>query len=416
MPPPCKQPTHVMPHQRALPLDNLRAVLILVVVLDHAARAFSPASGINHFFPLHSSWFLDLDPGAPIFSWLTELQSAFAIPLLFFISGLMFEPSLQRKGAGSYLRGRSLRLAIPLACIVFLLAPLCLYLPYLQAWIPFSPADFLSHTFGTLTINPAHGWFLWMLLLFNVLAVFWRSAGSSSYHRLRLWAGRFCRLPFGFPLLLIAASVLSHCAGNSPATGAEVPLWDFVSGPFAFDTSLLPRDLTFFLLGVLLGQPEARSKSNLFWPAVRHHPWFWCLLSLLLTLLASGRTEGAGSTLVTGLLCAALTLTCLSLVFCFLDRDLTGWPLFPEHSLAVYTLHLPLVVWTEYLLAPYISSPTVVLVLAVMAAVWLSAGTAQAYRWAALPARCHRPAPNTRPGHLRPGSLQHCSLGKEAPQ
>ncbi|MFW5791249.1 MAG: acyltransferase family protein [Desulfohalobiaceae bacterium] len=372
-----------MLHQRALPLDNLRAVLILVVVLDHAARAFSPESGIDHFLPLHSSWFLDLDPDAPLFSWLTDLQRAFAIPLLFFISGLLFEPSLQRRGVGSYLRSRSLRLGIPLAGIVFLLAPLCLYLPYLQTWIHFSPGDFFRHSFDTVTINPAHGWFLWMLLLFNVLTVFWRSSSSSSYHRLRSCAVRFCRLPFGFPLLLIAASVVSHCAGNCTATGRAVPLWNFVSGPFAFDTSLLPRDLTFFLLGVLLGQPEARSKSNFFWPAVRHHPWPWCLLSLLLALLASGWIEGVGSTLVTGLLCATLTLTCLSLGFRFLDRDLTGWPLFPEHSLAVYILHLPLLIWTEYILAFYVSSRAALLILADLAAVWTSAGTAGAYRWAA---------------------------------
>jgi glucan biosynthesis protein C len=108
-------------------LDNLRAVVILLVLSFHSVLAylnFLPASPFPFDSPPHlwrafpivdrDRWF-----GFDLFcAW----QDIFLMSLFFFLSGLFVWASLERKGIPRFLYDRLVRLGVPFALVVALLS------------------------------------------------------------------------------------------------------------------------------------------------------------------------------------------------------------------------------------------------------------------------------------------------------
>src|SRR5690348_18500327 len=126
-----------MSPRSSLALDNLRAVVILLVLSFHSVLAYL------QFLPTEPFPF-DSPPyqwrAIPIIDshrWLgfdlyCAWQDVFLISLFFFLSGLFVWPSLNRKGAAHSLNGRLLRLGLPFALVAAVLMPVTLYPTYLQ--------------------------------------------------------------------------------------------------------------------------------------------------------------------------------------------------------------------------------------------------------------------------------------------
>src|ERR1700737_4085123 len=107
----------------SLALDNLRGLVILLVLSFHSVLAyldFLPASPFPfdnppylwRAFPVvdHQRWF-----GFDLFcAW----QDVFLMSLFFFLSGLSFCPSLERKGARIFLHDRVLRVGVRFSLFV----------------------------------------------------------------------------------------------------------------------------------------------------------------------------------------------------------------------------------------------------------------------------------------------------------
>ena len=66
------------------------------------------------------------------FSLFAGFNDIFFMSLMFFLSGLFVWHSLQRKGAGKFVRDRLLRLGVPFVLAAALIAPLAYYPTYLQ--------------------------------------------------------------------------------------------------------------------------------------------------------------------------------------------------------------------------------------------------------------------------------------------
>src|SRR5438876_12437912 len=125
------------PARASLAIDNLRAVVILLVLAFHAVLAylsFLPAAPFAfdsppflwRSFPIVDTvrWF-----GFDLFcAWL----DVFLMSFFFLLSGLFAWPSLSRKGARAFLLDRARRLGVPFAIVVLLLMPLAHYPAYLQ--------------------------------------------------------------------------------------------------------------------------------------------------------------------------------------------------------------------------------------------------------------------------------------------
>ena len=125
----------------SLALDNLRAVVILIVLAFHSVLAYvewTPATSAGfddppyawRAFPIVDShrWF-----GFDLFcAW----QDVYLMSLLFLLSGLFVWPSLLRKRNWGFLRDRLLRLGLPFVFGVVFLVPLAIYPAYRSGrWI-----------------------------------------------------------------------------------------------------------------------------------------------------------------------------------------------------------------------------------------------------------------------------------------
>lgn len=103
-----------MKKKRLWYIENLRVALMILVVLQHAVRAYGSVVW----------WFVD-DAKAPLLERFTAVNSSFFMSLFFFISFYFMPSSYDRKGFWQFHKDRFLRLFVPLVAYVTLLyAPL----------------------------------------------------------------------------------------------------------------------------------------------------------------------------------------------------------------------------------------------------------------------------------------------------
>ena len=106
---------------RLLYLDNVRYLLILLVVLFHSACSYSD---VVPFWPFHDSVKSHLADIVIMF------LNVFMMPILFFIAGYFTLPSLQKEGACRFLVSKFKRLGIPWLVITVFLLPVLDYIHY----------------------------------------------------------------------------------------------------------------------------------------------------------------------------------------------------------------------------------------------------------------------------------------------
>src|SRR5437870_1149878 len=116
-------------------LDNLRAVVIVIIVAFHsviAYVAYLPATPYPFDAPPYLWTTFPIIDSARWFGF--DLFCAFEdihiIALMYLLSGLFVWPSLARKGRWGFLRDRMLRLGVPFALVVGILMPLTHYATY----------------------------------------------------------------------------------------------------------------------------------------------------------------------------------------------------------------------------------------------------------------------------------------------
>lgn len=97
-----------MPPARTGYIDNIRSLMIIFVIMMHAAVTYS---GLGMWY-YNEGGQLDFFSLAFFAFFQTHLQ-AFFMSLLFLIAGYFAAKSLQRKGSAQFIRGRFIRLGIP---------------------------------------------------------------------------------------------------------------------------------------------------------------------------------------------------------------------------------------------------------------------------------------------------------------
>ncbi|MBV8169251.1 MAG: acyltransferase [Alphaproteobacteria bacterium] len=157
-------------------LNNLRAVVILIVVAFHSALAYLRFLGPDPF-PFDSPpylWraFAIVDSRRWLgFDLFCAWQDVFLMSLMFFLSALFAWPSLTRKGRGKFLADRVQRLGVPYLFAVVVVMPLALYPTYRVTASDPSLAGYARH-YLALPFWPAGPmWFLWVLLALTLVGV-----------------------------------------------------------------------------------------------------------------------------------------------------------------------------------------------------------------------------------------------------
>ena len=107
---------------RLLYIDNLRWVMILLVVSMHAAVTYSH---LGSWYYMENSPVSTTEAG--IFATYQATLQSFFMGFLFFIAGYFIPGAYDKKGAAKFIRDRAFRLGLPLLFFVFVLQPIAVY-------------------------------------------------------------------------------------------------------------------------------------------------------------------------------------------------------------------------------------------------------------------------------------------------
>jgi glucan biosynthesis protein C len=235
-------------------IDNLRAVVIVMVLAFHAMTAYIAFTPAHPFaldappylwraFPIvdQQRWFgFDLFCG-----WL----DVFLMSFFYLLSGLFVWSSLTRKGPTAFLQDRLLRLGLPFAAVVMLLMPLTLYPSYVQSTGDTTIAGYWR-TWLSLPLWPSGpAWFLWLLVLWDALA-------AGAYLLVRRQGDRVLRLSFYArqrPAIFLGGLVLGSALAYVPLALIFGPAQWFQAGPFAVQLCRPLHYVLYFFAGAAIG-------------------------------------------------------------------------------------------------------------------------------------------------------------------
>lgn len=146
-----------------------------IVALDRA-RTFGTLLVVIHHSVVNYTYFGNGDRIRWLgFDLVVLFNDSFFMAFMFLISGLFVHDSLARRGAAGYLRQRAWRLGVPLLISIFVLIPIAYYASFLRYHLPgTTDFNFFHYWWHMLTIGPwpsGQSWFLWVLLVFDIIAV-----------------------------------------------------------------------------------------------------------------------------------------------------------------------------------------------------------------------------------------------------
>ncbi len=153
-------------------IDNIRSLMIALVVMMHAAVTYS---GFGGWYYVENK---EVDFASQvIFGFFQSFLQAFFMALLFMIAGYFVVASLQKKGAARFIKARLFRLGVPTLFYMLLLHPLSVKLIHSDLNL----SAFYAKGFKTFSIFSWNGpmWFAAALLVFSLLYVPVKRLGSS---------------------------------------------------------------------------------------------------------------------------------------------------------------------------------------------------------------------------------------------
>ena len=163
-----------MPLKRSLYLDQIKAVIVALVIAIHVPVAFFDIGWIGVHIPVEGS----VGPFfTGFFRWYGYALNSFIMPMMFLISGYFVPRSVHKKGVLQYLQGRLQRLGIPLVAGMLLINNSSILL---SSWSPGS--RWAGQAFNDLPYNTVIVlWFLVVLLAFDLLYCGWVGLRGDRY-------------------------------------------------------------------------------------------------------------------------------------------------------------------------------------------------------------------------------------------
>ncbi|MBN1310407.1 MAG: acyltransferase family protein [Anaerolineae bacterium] len=155
--------SQALPKSRIVFIDNLRVLLVILVVLHHVAIIFG-AEGNWYYYENQAD-----DIASGILTLFVAINQSYFMGFYFLIAGYFTVPALDRKGSKRFLQDRLLRLGVPLIFYIFVINPL---LRYVLAVNVEGYAGSLGHyVTGNLPFASGSLWFLHTLLIFTLIYV-----------------------------------------------------------------------------------------------------------------------------------------------------------------------------------------------------------------------------------------------------
>ena len=232
-----------------------------ITALDRA-RTFTTLLVVIHHSVVNYTYFGNGDRMRWLgFDLVVLFNDSFFMAFMFLISGLFVHDSLTRRGAADYLRRRLLRLGVPLLVSIFVFIPIAYYASFLRYHLPgTTDFNFFHFWWHTMVIGPwpsGQSWFLWVLLVLDLIAVaIWTMAPG-----IFTGLGRLISVLRGRPITAFAAFLALSVACYLPmhlifGDGA----W-FEPGhyPFPVQTSRILLYPAYFFTGIGIGVVSLRA-------------------------------------------------------------------------------------------------------------------------------------------------------------
>jgi glucan biosynthesis protein C len=339
-------------------VDHLRAALVILVVLHHLALIYGGIPPFYYFEPPTN------DPLAGLLALVFVLfNQAWFMGAFFLVAGYFTPGSYDRKGPGSFLRGRLLRLGIPIILFIFVLGPISSLGYYLM------PASLTGVTTPLtwqayprlLGLGPL--WFVAMLLIFSLGYAAWRALTGNRAPSSASGPSLPGYLRIG--VFILALALVSYLVRIAVPLGRQVSLFvDFLSFP---TIAYLPQYLGFFVLGA----------------AAYRHDWFRtlprsmgivgfviavtatvalfpiALISLLSAIenasqqlppFGYGTWQSAVYALWDSTFAVGLCLGLIPLFRRFFNQESGVGGFLSRHSYTVYIIHVPIIVFLAFVL------------------------------------------------------------------
>ncbi len=230
-------------------LDRARTFITLLVLANHSVVGYTQ---FGRFYPNHYLW-----STAPIvdtqrwigFNVLTLFNDAFFMALMFLLSGLFVWPSLKRKGIPHFLRDRALRLGLPFLAAIFILMPIAYYASFRLTGSHLGFTEFWLENFKQGVWFDGPGWFIWFLLLLDLLAipVYLLAPGLIDA------TGRLSLKSYQRPALFASALIVASIIAYVPMLFQFGAVRWFNIGPFQVQASRVVLYGVFFFAGVGIG-------------------------------------------------------------------------------------------------------------------------------------------------------------------
>ena len=171
IPPPQPRPSA---KPRLLYIDNLRIVLISMVVLLHLAITYG-AEG---------DWFYNENvpenmASAVVLTLYTTIAQAFTLAFFMMIASYFNPPAYDRKGPGAFAKDKLKRLGIPLLFFWAVINPLLVIMIRALEGNPPIPPGVPFPTFWVYSTNVGPMWFVELLLILSLLYTLWRVVTTS---------------------------------------------------------------------------------------------------------------------------------------------------------------------------------------------------------------------------------------------
>jgi glucan biosynthesis protein C len=339
-------------------IDHLRAALVILVVLHHLALVYGGIPPFYYFEPPTN------DPLAGLLALVFVLfNQAWFMGAFFLLAGYFTPGAYDRKGPGSFLKGRLLRLGIPTVLFIFVLSPLSSIGYYLM------PASLTGITTPLtwqayprlLGLGPL--WFVAMLLIFSFGYAVWRrltrnrtpSSTSEPSPPSYLHIGAF----------ILALALLNYLVRIIVPLGQQVSLFvDFLSFP---TIAYLPQYLGFFVLGTVAYRhdwfrtlPRSMGIAGFVIAVGAAVALFPIALISLLTAIENasqqlppfgyGTWQSAVYALWDSTFAVGMCLGLIPLFRRFFNDESRSGKFLSQHSYTVYIIHVPIIVFLAFVL------------------------------------------------------------------
>ncbi|MCP4136293.1 MAG: acyltransferase [bacterium] len=363
---------------RQVYMDNIRLFMVIIVIVLHAAAAYS------NLLPW---WGVQEPVKSRAFDMLVLFADGFQLPVLYFLAGFFAFRSLRNSGHGGFMKSRFKRLGLPFLVVGLFFVPFISYISHVRAFPePLSFIDFWLAQMKTLFIfefvhykdmatgmkhaldySPWHLWFISLLMLFYGIFAGVDYLKKKIFGQKAVQEAAPVKEQSGRSMILV---LLGSGFVIAPGiAGASLLFFDWswatFSGFFMFQPTRVPLYAGLFALGIYGGSREWFVKQKL--PG---KPWVWGLFSAMFSVLlimcmgAMFETITPGGSLkpvpfgmavfhgfARSFLCIACIGFSVTLAEKYLNRPSRIVDSLSGVSYEIYLLHLPIVVMMQYLVA-----------------------------------------------------------------